>query len=210
MRDLHRGEGDPAGRRQPQGARPVRRRGRRGPLRRRGLAVGGGRESDGAPLRGARRAVRACSFVRMGAIPGEARPRATGSSRPSRASTGTGATSIPGSVPTSRRRPEGRRTASVKPLAPRARRREALGDPRGLRRARTGCPTRSGSRSASRASARREYVVDAALEAAAARAAPATRRTAATRACARRSPRRSRASTATRSTRTRSSSRRAR
>ncbi len=34
-------------------------------------------------------------------------------------------------------------------------RRAALGDPRGLRSPRTGCPTRSGSRSASRASARR-------------------------------------------------------
>ena len=54
------------------------------------------------------------------------------------------------------------------------------------------------------------FVVDAALEAAARRAAPATRRTAATRACASRSRRRSSASTASRSTPTRSSSRRAR
>ena len=132
VRDLHRGEGDPAGRRQPEGPRPVRGRGRRGAGGGRGLAVGGRRESDGAALRGAGRAVRACSFVRMGAIPGRSSSRATGSSRPSRASTGTGATSIPGSDPTSRRRPEA--GEGREDLRHACRRRPALDDPRGLRR----------------------------------------------------------------------------
>ena len=181
MRDLHRGEGDPAGRRQPEGPRPVRGRGRRGTGGGRGLAVGGRRESDGAALRGAGRAVRACSFVRMGAIPGQARSRATGSSRPSRASTGTGATSIPGSDPTSRRRPEaGEGREELFATRAVAARRSTI---REVFDAANRSPMRSVSRSASRASVPRT-TSSTERSRRPGRASPATRRTAASRASA--------------------------
>ena len=173
MRDLHRGEGDPARRRQPQGPRPVHRRGRRGPVRGRGLAVGRRREPHGAELRRAGRAAALSRsygweryLVKLAParreahdLPGRrlapallrsraaSRPRSQGGARGGRESFAARAVDA--------------RRSTIREVFDRANR----------------CPMRSVSRSASRASVRRTTSSTAALEAARA-GFTATRRTA--------------------------------